>query len=78
MGRYIEVLQIARSLLHTGSCSFHGKYYNIDIPLIGPLPVSTIAFPLAAGVYRLPEQAGSLGRVVRPVGTGGATIGVGP
>ena len=38
VGRYIEALQISRELLHTGSCSFHGEYYDIEIPLIGPLP----------------------------------------
>ena len=37
-GAYIEALQIARALLHTGACSFHGQYYNIEIPAIGPLP----------------------------------------
>ena len=38
VGRYIEALQIIRSLLHTGACSFHGEYYDIEIPAIGPLP----------------------------------------
>lgn len=36
-GSYIEAMQIARELLHTGKCTFQGDYYNIDIPLIGPL-----------------------------------------
>ena len=38
VGRYIEALQVIRSLLHTGACSFHGEYYDIEIPAIGPLP----------------------------------------
>ncbi|MBH81244.1 MAG: hypothetical protein CMQ49_12125 [Gammaproteobacteria bacterium] len=36
-GSYIEAMQIARALLDTGKCMFKGEYYNIDIPLIGPL-----------------------------------------
>lgn len=36
-GAYIEAMQIARTLLDTGSCAFQGEYYSIDIPLIGPL-----------------------------------------
>ena len=36
--RYVEALRIARTLLHTGACSFHGAHYDIEIPALGPLP----------------------------------------
>ena len=37
-GRYIEAVQIVRTLLATGTCSFHGEHYQVDVPAIGPLP----------------------------------------
>ena len=37
-GAYLEALPVVRQLLHTGACSFHGEYYDIEIPAIGPLP----------------------------------------
>ena len=35
-GRYAEAIQIVRQLLEKGSCQFHGAYYDIDIPTLGP------------------------------------------
>ncbi len=49
VGRYIEALQIVRSLLHTGQCTFVGRYYNVDIRGDQQLaPLSTSPPPLIA------------------------------
>ncbi len=45
-GRYAESAQIVRALLHGGACSFHGEYYDIEVPTLGPL---TDAPPLLIG-----------------------------
>lgn len=37
-GAFIEAVQIVRSLLHEGSCSFAGTYYDVDIKVLGPRP----------------------------------------
>jgi alkanesulfonate monooxygenase SsuD/methylene tetrahydromethanopterin reductase-like flavin-dependent oxidoreductase (luciferase family) len=34
--RYAEAAHIVRDLLTTGTCSFHGRYYHVDVPVIGP------------------------------------------
>ena len=31
MSRYIEAMQIVKSLLHTGQCQFSGEHYQVDI-----------------------------------------------
>lgn len=36
-GAFIEAVQVIRSLLHTGACSFAGDYYQIDVELLGPV-----------------------------------------
>lgn len=35
-GMYAEAAQIVRCLLHQESCSFHGKHYDIEVPVLGP------------------------------------------
>ncbi|MEM8903293.1 MAG: LLM class flavin-dependent oxidoreductase [Actinomycetota bacterium] len=35
-GRFIEAARIVRELFDTGSCTFDGEHYSIDIPTIGP------------------------------------------
>ena len=35
-GRYLEAIQIVRQLLADGSCSFHGRYYDVEVPVLGP------------------------------------------
>ncbi len=35
--RYREAILIARELLATGSCTFDGEHYSIDVPMIGPV-----------------------------------------
>jgi alkanesulfonate monooxygenase SsuD/methylene tetrahydromethanopterin reductase-like flavin-dependent oxidoreductase (luciferase family) len=35
-GMYAESAQIVRALLHRGACSFHGEYYDIEVPNLGP------------------------------------------
>jgi alkanesulfonate monooxygenase SsuD/methylene tetrahydromethanopterin reductase-like flavin-dependent oxidoreductase (luciferase family) len=35
-GMYAESARIVRELLHVGSCSFHGVYYDIEVPNLGP------------------------------------------
>ena len=34
---FAEAAQIVRSLLHTGTCEFHGEHYDIEVPVLGPL-----------------------------------------
>ena len=34
---YAEAIQIVRELFRSRSCRFEGEYYNVDIPLIGPV-----------------------------------------
>jgi len=36
-GMYIEAIQIVRSLLTEGTCSFNGNYYQVDTKNLGPL-----------------------------------------
>jgi alkanesulfonate monooxygenase SsuD/methylene tetrahydromethanopterin reductase-like flavin-dependent oxidoreductase (luciferase family) len=59
MGRYIEAMQIARSLLATGQCEFNGDYYNVSITgdnSIGPMPDSkTLLIGSAGGPRGLRE-----------------------
>ena len=35
-GRYAEAIQIVRHLLDKGACVFHGDFYDIDVPMLGP------------------------------------------
>ena len=35
-GMFAESAQIIRALLHDGACEFHGKHYDIDVPMVGP------------------------------------------
>ena len=39
-GMYIESAHIVRELFDTGACTFSGKYYNMDVPKIGPMPAA--------------------------------------
>jgi len=39
-GMFAESAAIVRTLLHEGACEFHGEFYDIDIPTIGP-PAAT-------------------------------------
>ena len=39
-GMYIESAHIVRELFDTGSCTFSGKYYNMNVPKIGPMPAA--------------------------------------
>jgi alkanesulfonate monooxygenase SsuD/methylene tetrahydromethanopterin reductase-like flavin-dependent oxidoreductase (luciferase family) len=34
--RYAEAAHIVRDLLATGTCSFHGRHYRVEVPVIGP------------------------------------------
>ncbi len=36
-GAFIEAVQIVRELLHTGACTFSGDYYDMDVPIVGPI-----------------------------------------
>jgi len=49
-GMFAESAQIIRSLLHDGTCTFHGDHYDIDVPRIGPRLVDEgLAPPLLIG-----------------------------
>jgi alkanesulfonate monooxygenase SsuD/methylene tetrahydromethanopterin reductase-like flavin-dependent oxidoreductase (luciferase family) len=47
-GAFVEAVQIIRPLLAGGACAFHGQYYDVDVPPVGP-DVAT-APPLVASV----------------------------
>ena len=34
--RYAEAAYVVHDLLTNGSCSFHGRHYDLDVPVIGP------------------------------------------
>jgi alkanesulfonate monooxygenase SsuD/methylene tetrahydromethanopterin reductase-like flavin-dependent oxidoreductase (luciferase family) len=34
--RYAEAARIVHELLTRGTCSFHGRHYDVDVPMIGP------------------------------------------
>ena len=36
VSRYIEAITIARDLLRTRHCTFHGEYYGVDVDILGP------------------------------------------
>jgi alkanesulfonate monooxygenase SsuD/methylene tetrahydromethanopterin reductase-like flavin-dependent oxidoreductase (luciferase family) len=36
-GMFAESAQIVRTLMHDGTCEFHGDHYDIDVPVVGPL-----------------------------------------
>ena len=35
-GRYAESMHVVRELFRQGTCSFHGEYVHVDVPMIGP------------------------------------------
>lgn len=43
--RYIEAIQIVRALLNEQRCEFRGKYYDVNVPALGPKPTDTIPRP---------------------------------
>jgi alkanesulfonate monooxygenase SsuD/methylene tetrahydromethanopterin reductase-like flavin-dependent oxidoreductase (luciferase family) len=47
--RYAEAAHIVRDLLDTGTCTFHGDYYDLDVPVIGPRVGSPPPFVAALG-----------------------------
>jgi len=47
-GAFIESVQIIRALMHTGTCSFRGDYYTVDVEHLGP--VSDSPPPLVGSV----------------------------
>ena len=49
-GRLIEAVQIVRQLFDHGSASFHGEYYDIEVPHLGPQGKQYPAPPLVASV----------------------------
>ncbi len=48
-GAFIESTQIVRSLLRTGSAHFEGRYYNVDLDGLGPLPDSPLPLVCSVG-----------------------------
>jgi alkanesulfonate monooxygenase SsuD/methylene tetrahydromethanopterin reductase-like flavin-dependent oxidoreductase (luciferase family) len=37
--RYREAIEIVRTLLTERRCTYEGRYYNVDVPKLGPVPV---------------------------------------
>jgi alkanesulfonate monooxygenase SsuD/methylene tetrahydromethanopterin reductase-like flavin-dependent oxidoreductase (luciferase family) len=62
-GRYAEAIQIVRALLLDGRCTFRGRYYDVNIPVIGPCPGA------GAGTGDAPPLVASLGgdRTIREI-----------
>jgi alkanesulfonate monooxygenase SsuD/methylene tetrahydromethanopterin reductase-like flavin-dependent oxidoreductase (luciferase family) len=50
--RYAEAAHIVRDLLVAGTCSFHGRYYDVDVPVIGPRVGSPPPFVASLGGRR--------------------------
>lgn len=47
-GAFEEAVQVIRPLLAGQGCSFHGRYYDVDLPPVGPSDVPDV--PLVASV----------------------------
>jgi alkanesulfonate monooxygenase SsuD/methylene tetrahydromethanopterin reductase-like flavin-dependent oxidoreductase (luciferase family) len=47
--RYAEAAHIVRDLLDRGTCSFHGRYYDVDVPVLGPRVGSPPPFVASLG-----------------------------
>jgi len=51
-GRYAEAAQIVRQLFDTRACSFHGSYYDIEVPSLGPIQGTPPKLVVALGGRR--------------------------
>jgi alkanesulfonate monooxygenase SsuD/methylene tetrahydromethanopterin reductase-like flavin-dependent oxidoreductase (luciferase family) len=49
-GRLIEAVQIVRQLFDTGKASFHGAFYDVEVPWLGPPQGTLTAPPLVASL----------------------------
>jgi alkanesulfonate monooxygenase SsuD/methylene tetrahydromethanopterin reductase-like flavin-dependent oxidoreductase (luciferase family) len=58
--RYAEAAHIVRDLLTTGTCSFHGRYYHVDVPVIGPRVGAPPPLVAALGGPRTIRQIGPI------------------
>jgi alkanesulfonate monooxygenase SsuD/methylene tetrahydromethanopterin reductase-like flavin-dependent oxidoreductase (luciferase family) len=58
--RYAEAAHIVRDLLSTGTCSFHGRHYHVDVPVIGPRVGAPPPFVVALGGPRTIRQIGPI------------------
>jgi alkanesulfonate monooxygenase SsuD/methylene tetrahydromethanopterin reductase-like flavin-dependent oxidoreductase (luciferase family) len=58
--RYAEAAQIVRDLLTAGTCSFDGRYYHVDVPVIGPRVASPPPLVAALGGSRTIRQIAPL------------------
>jgi alkanesulfonate monooxygenase SsuD/methylene tetrahydromethanopterin reductase-like flavin-dependent oxidoreductase (luciferase family) len=58
--RYAEAAQIAGDLLATGTCSFHGRYYDVDVPVIGPRVGAPPPFVASLGGPRTIRRIGPI------------------
>lgn len=51
-GRFIEAAAIVRALLDDQKCTYHGKYYDVDVPIVGPRPSVKVPFVASLGGAR--------------------------
>jgi len=58
--RYAEAMRIVRDLLAGGTCSFHGTYYDVDVPVIGPRLGQPPPLAASLGGRRTIRQIGPL------------------
>lgn len=56
-GRFIEALEIVRQLFDHGRCRFHGEYYDIDVPVLGPFDGSGPTLVASAGGPRTRRES---------------------
>jgi alkanesulfonate monooxygenase SsuD/methylene tetrahydromethanopterin reductase-like flavin-dependent oxidoreductase (luciferase family) len=58
--RYAEAAHIVRELLTAGRCSFHGRFYDVEVPVIGPRVGSPPPFVASLGGSRTIRRIGPL------------------
>jgi alkanesulfonate monooxygenase SsuD/methylene tetrahydromethanopterin reductase-like flavin-dependent oxidoreductase (luciferase family) len=58
--RYAEAAHIVRDLLTAGTCSFHGRHYHVDVPVLGPRVGAPPPLVVALGGPRTIRQIGPI------------------
>lgn len=74
-GMYFEAATIAKALFATGSCSFRGEHYQVDVPMIGPHCSPPPPLAVAVGGPRTIREVAPLADVVELKANGKSTRG---
>lgn len=72
---YREAMTIVRDLITTGTCRFEGEYYNVDVPMLGPMPEKPPLLVGACGGPRTIREITPLLDRIEVKGSGKATRG---